>query len=162
MQLLYGNRGVSRTYWSHINDCLNDLDDYIGNSRDTSFEELVMAKTDGKGVDIILNSLADDKLQVNEQHWFSIFFCCIQKINKGEEIKTFSYVFSIVLICKQASVRCLGYRARFLEIGKFDIVNNSTLGMQFFLRECSFHGIMMDFLFTGESEARQVPYLYVS
>ncbi|KAK9497321.1 hypothetical protein O3M35_004661 [Rhynocoris fuscipes] len=34
----------------------------IGNSRDTSFEQMVMKSTNGRGVDIVLNSLADDKL----------------------------------------------------------------------------------------------------
>lgn len=52
---------------------------------------MVMDETDGKGVDLVLNSLADEKLQ--------------------------------------ASVRCLAKHGRFLEIGKFDIVNNSALGM---------------------------------
>lgn len=39
-------------------------DEHIGCSRDTSFEEMVMQHTNGEGVNIILNSLADDKLQV--------------------------------------------------------------------------------------------------
>ncbi|CAG9811694.1 unnamed protein product [Chironomus riparius] len=34
----------------------------IGNSRDTSFEDMIMRNTQGKGVDFVLNSLADDKL----------------------------------------------------------------------------------------------------
>ncbi|KAL1129219.1 hypothetical protein AAG570_013748 [Ranatra chinensis] len=37
----------------------------FGNSRDTSFEQLVLTKTNGRGVDIVLNSLADDKLQAS-------------------------------------------------------------------------------------------------
>jgi fatty acid synthase, animal type len=40
-------------------------DSHIGNSRDTSFEELVMEQTGGRGVDVVLNSLADDKLQAS-------------------------------------------------------------------------------------------------
>ncbi|KAK2585487.1 hypothetical protein KPH14_010141 [Odynerus spinipes] len=40
-------------------------DDHIGNSRDTSFEQLILRQTNGKGVDIILNSLAEDKLQAS-------------------------------------------------------------------------------------------------
>ena len=38
--------------------------DHIGDSRSTSFEELVMRVTGGAGVDLALNSLAADKLQV--------------------------------------------------------------------------------------------------
>ncbi|KAF7404754.1 hypothetical protein HZH66_003660 [Vespula vulgaris] len=39
-------------------------DNHIGNSRDTSFEKIILQRTNGAGVDIVLNSLADDKLQV--------------------------------------------------------------------------------------------------
>ncbi|XP_025994131.1 fatty acid synthase isoform X2 [Solenopsis invicta] len=38
------------------------LDEHIGNSRDTSFEEMIMRHTNGRGVDIVLNSLAEEKL----------------------------------------------------------------------------------------------------
>jgi len=38
------------------------LDDHIGNSRDTSFEQMIMRQTKGRGVDIVLNSLAEEKL----------------------------------------------------------------------------------------------------
>lgn len=34
----------------------------IGQSRDTTFEEMIMKETKGQGVDVVLNSLADDKL----------------------------------------------------------------------------------------------------
>lgn len=35
----------------------------IGNSRDCSFYEMVMDRTDGRGVDLVLNSLAEEKLR---------------------------------------------------------------------------------------------------
>ncbi|XP_011313292.1 fatty acid synthase [Fopius arisanus] len=91
-------------------------EDHIGNSRDTSFEQMVMEQTDGQGVDIVLNSLADDKLQ--------------------------------------ASVRCLADGGRFLEIGKFDMVNDSPLGMAIFLKEISFHGVLLDRLFNAPPEKK--------
>uniref|UniRef100_A0A1I8NSS5 Fatty acid synthase n=1 Tax=Stomoxys calcitrans TaxID=35570 RepID=A0A1I8NSS5_STOCA len=91
-------------------------DSHIGNSRDSSFEQMVMRETQGKGVDLVLNSLAEEKLQ--------------------------------------ASVRCLGLNGRFLEIGKFDLSNNSPLGMSVFLRNTSFHGILLDSVMEGE-EAMQ-------
>jgi fatty acid synthase, animal type len=62
----------------------------IANSRDSTFEQHVMSATGGRGVDLVLNSLAEEKLQ--------------------------------------ASVRCLAYGARFLEIGKLDFSNNNPLG----------------------------------
>lgn len=37
----------------------------IGNSRDTSFERLISLRTKGKGVDYVLNSLSEDKLQAS-------------------------------------------------------------------------------------------------
>nr|UEN71130.1 fatty acid synthase 2 [Glyphodes pyloalis] len=84
-------------------------DENIGNSRDTTFEQLVLRRTRGRGVDLVLNSLADDKLQ--------------------------------------ASVRCLAEGGRFLEIGKLDLSNNTNLGMAIFLKNTTFHGILLDALF---------------
>ncbi|CAG7723467.1 unnamed protein product, partial [Allacma fusca] len=40
-------------------------DEKVGNSRDCSFENQVMELTQGRGVDLVLNSLADDKLQAS-------------------------------------------------------------------------------------------------
>lgn len=40
-------------------------EDHIGNSRDTSFEQMVMQCTGGRGVDIVLNSLIEEKLQAS-------------------------------------------------------------------------------------------------
>ncbi|CAH1987550.1 unnamed protein product [Acanthoscelides obtectus] len=37
-------------------------DNNIGNSRDTTFEQMIYRETKGRGVDIVLNSLAEDKL----------------------------------------------------------------------------------------------------
>lgn len=91
----------------------------IANSRDTSFEQHVLRQTKGRGVDVILNSLAEDKLQ--------------------------------------ASVRCLAKDGRFLEIGKYDLSNNSNLGMAVFLKNTAFHGILLDALFESSSpEKREV------
>ncbi|KAL6435268.1 hypothetical protein ACFW04_005371 [Cataglyphis niger] len=40
-------------------------EDHIGNSRDTSFEQMIIRKTKGRGVDIVLNSLVEEKLQAS-------------------------------------------------------------------------------------------------
>jgi fatty acid synthase, animal type len=90
----------------------------IGNSRDTSFEDMVMSRTDGKGVDYVLNSLADEKLQ--------------------------------------ASIRCLGKGGRFMEIGKFDMANDTKIGLGNFLKELSFHSIMVDTLFAAPVAEKEV------
>lgn len=91
----------------------------IGNSRDCSFEQMVMRQTRGKGVDLVLNSLSEEKLQ--------------------------------------ASVRCLGQNGRFLEIGKYDLSNNNPLGMSVFLKNTTFHGILLDNVTEGaEGMIKQV------
>lgn len=55
----------------------------------------------------------------------------------------------------QASVRCLREHGRFLEIGKADLSNNTALGMAIFLKNVTFHGILLDALFDGTPEERK-------
>ncbi|KAM9424875.1 fatty acid synthase isoform 2-T2 [Pholidichthys leucotaenia] len=94
----------------------------FANSRDASFEQHVLLHTKGKGVDVVLNSLAEEKLQ--------------------------------------ASIRCLARHGRFLEIGKYDLSNNSPLGMALFLKNVTFHGILLDALFEeGNQEWEKVSQL---
>ncbi|NWW67096.1 FAS synthase, partial [Ifrita kowaldi] len=81
----------------------------FSSSRDTTFEQHILRVTNGKGVNLVLNSLAEEKLQ--------------------------------------ASLRCLARHGRFLEIGKFDLSNNSHLGMSLFLKNVAFHGILLDSIF---------------
>ncbi|KAG7507376.1 fatty acid synthase [Solea senegalensis] len=91
----------------------------FANSRDISFEQHILLHTQGKGVNVVLNSLAEEKLQ--------------------------------------ASVRCLARHGRFLEIGKYDLSNNSPLGMALFLKNVAFHGILLDALFEeGNQEWEEV------
>ena len=68
-------------------------DKHIANSRDTSFEWQIRRATKGHGVDVVLNSLAEDKLQ--------------------------------------ASVKLLAQHGRFLEIGKYDLSNDTPLGKNY-------------------------------
>jgi len=78
-----------------------------------------MHGTNGRGVQVVLNSLAEEKLQ--------------------------------------ASLRCLARHGRFLEIGKYDLSNNTPLGMALFLKNVSFHGILLDAIFEeGNPEWTQV------
>ncbi|GAB0098099.1 Fatty acid synthase [Sergentomyia squamirostris] len=89
-------------------------DRHIGNSRDCSFEQLIMRETRGKGVDLVLNCLHEEILL--------------------------------------ASARCLGLNGRFLEIGKFDLDQNNSLGMSVFLKNTSFHGILLDSVINSDDE----------
>ena len=73
--------------------------------------------TSGRGVDLALNSLAEEKLQ--------------------------------------AALSVVASGGRFLEIGKFDLFNNTALGMEVFLRNISFHGILLDALFFDSEAALQ-------
>lgn len=81
-------------------------EDHIGNSRDCSFEKMIIEKTHGEGVDIVLSSLPGKQLL--------------------------------------ASVNCLARGGRFLEIGRTSLIANEPLGMEAFLREMSFHCVMLD------------------
>ncbi|XP_068233154.1 fatty acid synthase [Palaemon carinicauda] len=92
-------------------------DENFANSRDNSFEYDVLERTGGRGVNVVLNSLAGELLQ--------------------------------------ASVRCLREHGRFLEIGKADLSNNTALGMAVFLKNVTFHGILLDALFDGTPEERR-------
>jgi len=71
-------------------------DDHIGYSRDTSFEKLVLKQTNGRGVDVVLNSLSGDLML--------------------------------------ASLRVLAMNGHFVEIGKFDRIQDTSLGMSIFLK----------------------------
>lgn len=93
-------------------------DENIGYSRDTSFEDMVMKNTNGKGVDYVLNSLSEEKLQ--------------------------------------ASLRCLGNKGVFLEIGKFDLLRDTKLGMRMFLKQINFQNIQLDFMMSGVSDELKV------
>lgn len=65
--------------------------------------------TNGKGVDIVLNSLTGELFQ--------------------------------------ASINCLAQRGRFLELGKVEFMNRTSIDSHIFLKNCSFNGIFVDDLF---------------
>lgn len=77
---------------------------------------MVKLRTNGRGVDYVLNSLADDKLH--------------------------------------ASIRCLGHGGTFLEIGKFDLANDTKIGLGAFLKEITFRSVLVDSLFIAQEEAK--------
>ena len=91
-------------------------DSHIGNSRDTSFEQMIKRETKTRGVDVVLNSLSEDKLQ--------------------------------------ASVKCLARKGQFLEVGKYDLANDSSLNLLFMEKEASYHGIVLDKLFDEVPEMK--------
>lgn len=78
----------------------NILDDHIFFSRDLSFADCIKTATNGKGVDVVLNSLAGSALQ--------------------------------------ATWECVASFGRFIEIGKRDIVTNSTIEMAKFNDSATF------------------------
>ncbi|KAK3399711.1 putative polyketide synthase [Sordaria brevicollis] len=77
--------------------------DHIFSSRDVSFAAGIMAATKGRGVDVVLNSLAGSLLQ--------------------------------------ESFNCLAPFGRFVEIGKRDLEQNSSLAMEAFTRAVSYTSI---------------------
>ena len=78
-------------------------DEHIGSSRDDSFKSWILAITHQQGVDVVLNSLSEEKLLL--------------------------------------SLDCLATFGHFCEIGKFDIMNNSKIGLKVFSKNISFHGV---------------------
>ncbi|KAJ4392595.1 hypothetical protein N0V85_006934 [Neurospora sp. IMI 360204] len=84
--------------------------DHIFSSRDVSFAAGIMAMTKGRGVDVVLNSLAGTLLQ--------------------------------------ESFNCLAPFGRFVEIGKRDLEQNSSLAMEAFTRAVSYTSI--DVITLGE------------
>ena len=54
-----------------------------------------------------------------------------------------------------ASVRCLAYGGQFLEIGKFDIFNNSDFGLGAFTRETSFRAVFADNMLNGLNDGQR-------
>ena len=89
---------------------LKDSD--IGNSRDTSFYEWIMKETNGVGVDIVLNSLSEEKLLL--------------------------------------SIDCVKSFGQFCEIGKFDVMNNNSIGMKALENNISIHVIDLSTMFEHE------------
>lgn len=75
---------------------------------------MIKLRTNGEGVDYVLNSLADEQLH--------------------------------------ASIRCLGRGGTFLEIGKFDLANDTKIGLGTFLKECTFRSVLVDNLFAARSD----------
>ncbi|XP_063230408.1 fatty acid synthase-like [Bacillus rossius redtenbacheri] len=115
--LVFATAG-SREKRSFLKSRFPQLGDHsIGNSRDESFYVMVMTQTNGRGVDLVLNSLAEEKLQ--------------------------------------ASVRCLAENGHFLEIGKFDMYNDKSIGLRVFLKNISFHGINLMKVMSSDQHARE-------
>lgn len=86
-----------------IMDTYGIPDDHIFYSRDLSFAKGIMRMTGGKGVDVVLNSLAGEALR---QSWHCLAFC-----------------------------------GRFIELGKKDIVGNTGLDMEPFMRNVTFSSV---------------------
>eukprot|EP00116_Pleurobrachia_bachei_P007907 sb/3468169/ len=62
----------------------------------------------------------------------------------------------------KASLRCVSRHGRFLEIGKYDMSENNPVGLAVFLRNISFHGILLDALFeSGNTDWEEVRQLLV-
>lgn len=47
----------------------------------------------------------------------------------------------------QAAINCMARGGRFLELGKVDFLNRTSIDSNVFLKNCSFHGILLDYIF---------------
>ena len=52
----------------------------------------------------------------------------------------------------QASIRCLARGGKFMEIGKYDLANDSFLNILLMEKEASYHGILLDVVFRNSKE----------
>ncbi|CAG2176514.1 unnamed protein product, partial [Oppiella nova] len=86
----------------------------IFNSRDILFKNQIKEATKGRGVDIVLNSLAGEKLD--------------------------------------ASYECVANSGRFVEIGRYDMLQNKKLGMFDFVRNILFIGIVIDIVIMDDMD----------
>lgn len=55
----------------------------------------------------------------------------------------------------QASVRCVAEFGRFLQIGKFDLDENNSIGMGLFLKNTSFYGVILENVFEATDEEKK-------
>lgn len=141
----------------------------IGDSRSCSFENLIMQATQNQGVHLILNSLADDKLQVTcktkrlcKEMIFGLITVA-ELFYRGKALKLLCSgqaflhgSFLNVLGHMQASVRCLSDRGRLLEIGKYDILKGTPLSMRPLLRNIAYDGIDLDRVFNDHRDTHEV------
>lgn len=57
-----------------------------------------------------------------------------------------------------ASIRCLGHGGTFLEIGKFDLANDTKIGLGCFLKEITFRAVLVDNLFSARASEKLTVY----
>lgn len=55
----------------------------------------------------------------------------------------------------QASVRCVAAFGRFVQLGKFDLDENNSIGMSLFLKNTSFYGLVLENVFDADPEEKQ-------
>ena len=118
-------------------------EDHIGDSRSCTFEEVVKRQTNGAGVHLALNSLADDKLQVGA---FASMLSCLTWLSHDQLGLWRSGSADTMVLCLyvQATVRCLGECGRLLEIGKHDILKGTPLCMRPMMSNIAFEGIDLE------------------
>lgn len=97
----------SKAQWVHEN--LGIPKSHILDSHSLRFREDVLELTNGRGVDVVLNSLSGEKLL--------------------------------------ASIECLAWHGHFCEIGKYDIQQNSPVGLSLLEKNISFHCIDLTDIF---------------
>ncbi|CAG2108061.1 unnamed protein product, partial [Medioppia subpectinata] len=90
----------------------NIPEERIFGSRDVLFKAKLLKITNGKGVDVVLNSLSGEKLD--------------------------------------ASYECVANSGRFIELGRFDMIQNKQIGMFDFVRDIQFIGVVVDIPITTD------------
>lgn len=55
----------------------------------------------------------------------------------------------------QASVRCVAAFGRFIQLGKFDLDENNSIGMSVFLKNTSLYGLVLENIFDADLEEKE-------
>lgn len=95
----------------------------IGNSRDTSFEQMISVATSGKGVDYVLNSLSDDKLQASIR--------CLGENGIFLEIGKFDIInktkIDLSYLSKNISIKAVFIKNIYPEVEEYKVILLNTL-----------------------------------
>nr|CAD7440129.1 unnamed protein product [Timema bartmani] len=129
------------------------LDDtHIGNSRDVSFEQQVMLQTIGQGVDLVLNSLAEDKLQASIR--------CLGEHGRFLEIGKFDILADNPLVSyfSKHTMLTWNYSDKAAPDGVGDDIKQTAVrrvaqGLGMFQKNTTFHGVLLDLLYPNEDHA---------
>lgn len=133
-------------------------DKNFANSRDTTFEYHILKQTEGKGVDLVLNSLAGDLLQASvrclKEHGRFLEIGKADLANNTALGKICIYTFTKTILSNPIHY-CLNKTKKVFNFIYFSTKIFLSKGMSIFLKNVTFHGILLDALIEGSVERKK-------